>query len=46
MIMTPARAMQLRRTEYDWQFKSTMVDLPKYTRVECPNTRGKVLGGR
>lgn len=46
MITTPARAMQLRGTEYDWNFKTTMIDRKKYTRVECPNTRGKALGGR
>lgn len=26
-------------------YKTTMIDRPEYTRVEKPNTRGKVLGG-
>lgn len=44
-IFTPARAMSLRGSKYDWQYKSTMIDREDYTRVEKPNTRGKVLGG-
>jgi choline dehydrogenase-like flavoprotein len=43
--MTPAKAMSLRGSPYDWKFKTTMIDRPEYTRIECPNTRGKVLGG-
>lgn len=43
--MTPARAFELRGSEYDWGFKATMVDRPDYTRVEKPITRGKALGG-
>jgi choline dehydrogenase-like flavoprotein len=43
--MTPAKAMQTRGSQWDWQFKSTMINRPEYTRIECPNTRGRVLGG-
>jgi choline dehydrogenase len=45
MISTPARAFDTRGSQYDWQYKTTMIDRPDYTRVEKPNTRGKVLGG-
>ncbi|OCT50763.1 glucose-methanol-choline (GMC) oxidoreductase [Cladophialophora carrionii] len=38
-ISTPARAFELRGS------KTTMIDRPDYTRVEKPNTRGKMLGG-
>ncbi|TAQ85428.1 hypothetical protein B7494_g6251 [Chlorociboria aeruginascens] len=44
-ITTPARAFELRGSNYDWAYKTTMIDRPDYTRVEKPNTRGKVLGG-
>jgi choline dehydrogenase len=44
-ITTPARAFELRGSEYDWAYKTTLIDRPDYTRVEKPNTRGKVLGG-
>ncbi|KAJ9264762.1 CAZyme family AA3 [Paecilomyces variotii] len=44
-IMTPGRAFELRGSNYDWQYKTTLIDRPEYTRVEKPNTRGKVLGG-
>ncbi|KAK7005850.1 alcohol oxidase [Favolaschia claudopus] len=44
-ITTPARAFELRDSKYDWAYKTTMIDRPDYTRVEKPNTRGKVLGG-
>lgn len=43
--MTPGRAFELRGSNYDWQYKTTLIDRPEYTRVEKPNTRGKVLGG-
>lgn len=44
-ITTPARAFELRDSPWDWAYKTTMVDRPEYTRIEKPNTRGKVLGG-
>jgi choline dehydrogenase len=44
-ITTPAKAFELRGSKYDWGYKTTMIDRPEYTRVEKPNTRGKVLGG-
>ncbi|KAF7888283.1 uncharacterized protein EAF02_002824 [Botrytis sinoallii] len=44
-IQTPARAFELRGSQYDWAYKTTMIDREDYTRVEKPNTRGKVLGG-
>ncbi|OXB37842.1 glucose-methanol-choline oxidoreductase [Cryptococcus neoformans] len=44
-ITTPAKAMGLRNSQYDWKYKTTMIDRPDYTRIEKPNTRGKVLGG-
>lgn len=37
--------MELRGSKYDWGYKTTMIDRPDYTRIEKPNTRGKVLGG-
>lgn len=37
--------MGLRNSQYDWKYKTTMIDRPDYTRIEKPNTRGKVLGG-
>jgi choline dehydrogenase len=44
-ISTPARAFELRGSQYDWGYKSTLIDRPEYTRVEKPITRGKALGG-
>lgn len=44
-ITTPARAFECRDGPNDWKYKFTMIDRPDYTRVEKPNTRGKVLGG-
>ncbi len=44
-VTTPARAFELRGSKYDWAYKTTMIDRPEYTRVEKPNTRGKMLGG-
>lgn len=44
-IYTPAKAFELRSSQYDWAYKTTMIDRPEYTRIEKPNTRGKVLGG-
>ncbi|KAI3058670.1 CAZyme family AA3 [Aspergillus niger] len=44
-ITTPARAFECRDGPEDWKYKFTMIDRPDYTRVEKPNTRGKVLGG-
>ncbi|KAJ5886263.1 uncharacterized protein N7473_008937 [Penicillium subrubescens] len=44
-IRTPGLAMELRGSQYDWAFKTTMVKRDDYERVEKPNTRGKALGG-
>lgn len=44
-IRTPAEAMGLRNSQYDWAYKTTMVKRDDYERVEKPNTRGKALGG-
>ncbi|KAJ5129093.1 hypothetical protein N7526_007259 [Penicillium atrosanguineum] len=44
-ITTPAEAMDLRNSKYDWAYKTTMVKRDDYERVEKPNTRGKALGG-
>ncbi|KAI1495377.1 hypothetical protein F5X96DRAFT_613216 [Biscogniauxia mediterranea] len=44
-ITTPARAFELRGGKHDWAYKTGMIDRPEYTRIEKPNTRGKVLGG-
>ncbi|KAJ5836277.1 hypothetical protein N7447_002303 [Penicillium robsamsonii] len=44
-IRTPSEAMQLRDSQYDWAYKSTMVKRDDYERIEKPNTRGKALGG-
>jgi choline dehydrogenase-like flavoprotein len=44
-IITPAKAMDLRGSEHDWAYKTTLVKRDDYERVEKPNTRGKALGG-
>ncbi|KAM4056044.1 GMC oxidoreductase [Hirsutella rhossiliensis] len=44
-ITTPSAAMDLRGSQYDWAYKSTIVRRDDYERIEKPNTRGKVLGG-
>ncbi|KAJ6263856.1 hypothetical protein Dda_2428 [Drechslerella dactyloides] len=44
-IMTPSNAMNLRNSQYDWAYKTTMVKRDDYERIEKPNTRGKTLGG-
>lgn len=44
-IRTPSEAMELRDSQYDWGYKTTMVKRDDYERVEKPNTRGKALGG-
>jgi choline dehydrogenase len=44
-IMTPSEAMELRNSQYDWAYKTTMVKRDDYERIEKPNTRGKALGG-
>lgn len=44
-IRTPGRAMDIRGSEYDWAYKTTMVKRDDYERIEKPNTRGKALGG-
>ncbi|KAJ6009884.1 hypothetical protein N7522_004900 [Penicillium canescens] len=44
-IRTPSEAMELRNSQYDWAYKSTMIKRDDYERVEKPNTRGKALGG-
>ncbi|KAK5288298.1 hypothetical protein LTR43_007980 [Exophiala xenobiotica] len=44
-ITTPALAMDLRGSQYDWAYKTTLVRRDDYERIEKPNTRGKALGG-
>ncbi|RDW72882.1 hypothetical protein BP6252_06789 [Coleophoma cylindrospora] len=44
-ITTPAKAFDLRGSQYDWGYKTTMIKREDYERVEKPNTRGKALGG-
>lgn len=44
-IRTPALAMDIRGSQYDWGYKTTMVKRDDYERIEKPNTRGKALGG-
>ncbi|KAJ5703706.1 hypothetical protein N7493_011631 [Penicillium malachiteum] len=44
-VTTPARAMDLRNSDHDWAYKTTMVKRDDYERIEKPNTRGKALGG-
>lgn len=44
-VRTPAEAMNLRDSKYDWRYKTTMINREDYERVEKPNTRGKTLGG-
>ncbi|GAV48603.1 hypothetical protein ZYGR_0M00240 [Zygosaccharomyces rouxii] len=44
-IQTPSNAMELRGSQYDWAYKTTMVKREDYERIEKPNTRGKALGG-
>ncbi|CAH0054959.1 unnamed protein product [Clonostachys solani] len=45
VITTPSQAFNLRGSQYDWGYKSTMIKRDDYERVEKPNTRGKALGG-
>ncbi|KAI4597225.1 hypothetical protein KJ359_004738 [Pestalotiopsis sp. 9143b] len=45
MIKTPSTAMDLRDSEHDWGYKTTIVRRDDYERIEKPNTRGKALGG-
>lgn len=44
-IRTPGLAMEIRGSQYDWAYKTTMVKRDDYERIEKPNTRGKALGG-
>lgn len=44
-ITTPSAAMDLRGSEHDWGYKTTLVKRDDYERIEKPNTRGKALGG-
>ncbi|OAA57509.1 glucose-methanol-choline (gmc) oxidoreductase [Niveomyces insectorum RCEF 264] len=44
-IITPSKAMDLRGSQYDWAYKTTLVRRDDYERIEKPNTRGKTLGG-
>lgn len=44
-IRTPGLAMDIRGSQYDWAYKTTMVKRDDYERIEKPNTRGKALGG-
>ncbi|OQE20861.1 hypothetical protein PENFLA_c015G09797 [Penicillium flavigenum] len=44
-IRTPGLAMNIRGSQYDWAYKTTMVKRDDYERIEKPNTRGKALGG-
>lgn len=44
-IRTPALAMEIRGSQYDWAYKTTMIKRDDYERIEKPNTRGKALGG-
>lgn len=44
-VTTPSSAMDLRGSEHDWAYKTTMVKRDDYERIEKPNTRGKILGG-
>ncbi|TQB72192.1 hypothetical protein MPDQ_006990 [Monascus purpureus] len=41
----PARAFELRNSQYDWGYKTTFVKKPYYERVDKPNTGGKALPG-
>ncbi|KAG8418833.1 hypothetical protein J3459_011961 [Metarhizium acridum] len=43
-IRTPGLAMEIRGSQYDWAYKTTMVKRDDYERIEKPNTRGKALG--
>ncbi|KEZ43971.1 hypothetical protein SAPIO_CDS4182 [Scedosporium apiospermum] len=45
LITTPSSAMELRGSDYDWGYKTTLVRRDDYERIEKPNTCGKVLGG-
>jgi choline dehydrogenase len=44
-IRTPGLAMEIRGSQYDWAYKTTMIKRDDYERIEKPNTRGKALGG-
>ncbi|KAJ9269430.1 CAZyme family AA3 [Paecilomyces variotii] len=44
-ITVPSNAQNLRGSQYDWAYKTTLVKRDDYERIEKPNTRGKILGG-
>ena len=44
-MTTPVKAFDLRGSQYDWAYKTTMIKRDNYERIEKPNTRGKILRG-
>ncbi|BBY09427.1 GMC family oxidoreductase [Mycobacterium marseillense] len=45
MVTTPSRAMEIRGTESDWNYKATFVKRDVWERTDKQCTRGRALGG-
>ena len=45
MVTTPSRAMEIRHTESDWDYKATFVKRDVWERTDKQCTRGRALGG-
>ncbi|OHV06513.1 GMC family oxidoreductase [Mycobacterium talmoniae] len=44
-VTTPGTAMELRHSQYDWDYKAKFVDRGVWERIDKQDTRGKILGG-
>ncbi|WP_067968573.1 GMC family oxidoreductase [Mycolicibacter icosiumassiliensis] len=44
-VTTPGTAMELRHSQYDWDYKAKFVDRGVWERVDKQDTRGRILGG-
>jgi choline dehydrogenase-like flavoprotein len=42
-IRTPGLAIEIRSSQYDWAYKTTIVKRDDYERIEKPNTRRNAL---
>ncbi len=44
-VTTPGTAMELRHSQYDWDYKATFVNRGVWERIDKQDTRGRILGG-
>ncbi|UVO13850.1 GMC family oxidoreductase N-terminal domain-containing protein [Mycobacterium sp. SVM_VP21] len=44
-VTTPGTAMELRHSQYDWDYKAKFVDRGVWERIDKQDTRGRILGG-